>query len=233
LAYHFDIVLPGRRFQLLLYYASQREVAVITLYAMKPRFQALLRPAVEGLATARVTANQVTLTAAFGSVAVGLFMITHIDAALVFLLLPVWLAIRMALNAIDGMLAREFGQTTRLGAYLNELGDVVSDAALYAPFALVPPFGAVATGIVIVLALLTEFVGVLGPSVGAMRRYDGPLGKSDRALLAGALGLWIGIGGALPSWLAWLMPLVGVLLVVTIANRVRRGLAEAAGRADG
>ena len=37
----------------------------------------------------------------------------------------------MAFNAIDGMLAREFGQKSRLGAYLNELTDVVSDAALY------------------------------------------------------------------------------------------------------
>ena len=206
---------------------------MITLYAVKPRFQALLRPIVQWLAAARVTANQVTLTAAFGSVAVGLFLITHVDAAPVFLLLPIWLAIRMALNAIDGMLAREFGQKSRLGAYLNELGDVVSDAALYAPFALVPPLGAAATGIVIVLALLTEFVGVLGPSIGAGRRYDGPLGKSDRALFAGALGLWIGIGGALPSWLAGLMPLVGVLLMITIANRMRAGLAEAAGRVDG
>ena len=206
---------------------------MITLYAMKPRFQALLRPTVQRLAAARVTANQVTLAAAFGSVAVGLFVVAHVDTAPVFLLLPVWLAIRMALNAIDGMLAREFRQQSRLGAYLNELGDVVSDAALYAPFALVPPFGAAATGIVVVLAVLTEFVGVLGPAVGASRRYDGPLGKSDRALLAGALGLWIGIGGALPSWLAGLMPLVGVLLVVTIANRMRTGLAEAAGRADG
>ena len=46
----------------------------------------------------------------------------------------------MALNAIDGMLAREFGQKSALGGYLNEIGDVVSDAALYAPFALVAPF---------------------------------------------------------------------------------------------
>ena len=206
---------------------------MITLYAMKPRFQALLRPTVQRLAAARVTANQVTLAAAFGSVAVGLFVVAHVDTAPVFLLLPVWLAIRMALNAIDGMLAREFRQQSRLGAYLNELGDVVSDAALYAPFVLLPPFGAAATVIVVVLAVLTEFVGALGPAVGASRRYDGPLGKSDRALLAGALGLWIGVGGALPSWFAGLMPLVGVLLVVTIANRMRAGLAEAAGRADG
>ncbi len=200
---------------------------MMTLYAIKPRFQALLRPTVQWLATARITANQVTLTAAIGSVAVGLFLITNISTPLVFLLLPFWLAIRMALNAIDGMLAREFGQKSRLGAYLNELGDVVSDAALYAPFAFIPPFGVSATGIVILLAVLTEFVGILGPSVGATRRYDGPMGKSDRALVAGVLGFWIGIGGALPSWFAWLMPLIGVLLVITIINRMRAGLAEA------
>ena len=42
----------------------------------------------------------------------------------------------MALNAIDGMLAREFNQKSRLGGYLNEITDVVSDAALYLPLLL-------------------------------------------------------------------------------------------------
>ncbi len=37
----------------------------------------------------------------------------------------------MALNAIDGMLAREFNQQSTLGAILNEVGDIISDAALY------------------------------------------------------------------------------------------------------
>ena len=105
----------------------------------------------------------------------------------------------MALNAIDGMLAREHGQKSRLGAYLNELGDVVSDAALYAPFALLPPFGRFWIGLVILLAALTEFAGVLGPTVGASRRYDGPMGKSDRALVFGALGLWVGLRRPLPA----------------------------------
>ena len=79
----------------------------------------------------------------------------------------------------------------------------------------------------IVLAILTEFAGVLGPSVRASRRYDGPLGKSDRALLFGALGCWIGIGGARPEWLGLLMPAAAVLLILTVANRIRAGLREA------
>jgi CDP-diacylglycerol--glycerol-3-phosphate 3-phosphatidyltransferase len=204
---------------------------VVTLYTLKPRFQALLRPLVGLLARAGVTANQVTIAAAVGSVAIGLIMALDHDINAIFLLLPVWLAVRMALNAIDGMLAREFGQQSRLGAYLNELGDVVSDAALYMPFAFVVPFGATATAVVIVLATLTELAGVLGPSVGASRRYDGPLGKSDRALLAGALGLWIGVGGARPYFLAWLMPAAAVLLALTVANRIRAGLREASAMA--
>ncbi len=62
------------------------------------------------------------------------------DNTLLFWLLPLVLFVRMALNAIDGMMAREFGQASKLGAYLNEIGDIVSDVALILPFTLVWPF---------------------------------------------------------------------------------------------
>ena len=68
----------------------------------------------------------------------------------------------------------------------------------------------------------------MGPTVGGSRRYDGPMGKSDRALVLGALGAWVGIGGALPDWLAFLMPVIALLLLVTVANRIRASLNEAA-----
>lgn len=199
----------------------------MTLYALKPRFQNLLRPGVAALARAGVTANQVTLAAAAGSLAVGAIMAAAAPARWPFLLLPVWLLVRMSLNAVDGMLARDFGQKSRLGAYLNEVCDVISDAALYTPFALLAPFGPLWTGLVVLLAALSEFAGVLGPMVGASRRYDGPMGKSDRALVFGALGLWLGLGGPLPGWSAVIMTAVAVLLALTIFNRVRAGLAEA------
>ncbi|MBU8544257.1 MULTISPECIES: CDP-alcohol phosphatidyltransferase family protein [Roseomonadaceae] len=190
----------------------------MSLYSLKPRFQALLRPMVGRLAAAGVTANQVTLAAAIGSVALGGVLLLASPAW--FLLLPLWLLLRMGLNAVDGMLAREHGQKSRLGAYLNELGDVVSDAALIAPFALIPPFGPAWVGLVVVLSVISEFAGVLG----AERRYDGPLGKSDRALLFGALGLWVGLAGALPALAYWIMPVLAALLAATTVNRVRAGL---------
>ena len=200
----------------------------LSLYDLKPRFQALLRPAVRWLAARDVTANQVTLAAAIGSVAVGAVVAVLGRHGTPFLLLPIWLFVRMALNAIDGMLAREYGQQSRVGAYLNEICDVVSDVALYAPFALVAPFKPSHVGLVLFFTVLTEFAGVLGPMVGASRRYEGPLGKSDRALLFGALAVWIGIGVKRPAWLAYAMPVIAILLLVTVVNRVRAGLAEAA-----
>ena len=198
----------------------------MSLYALKPTFQLFLQPHVGRLAQAGVTANQVTVAAAVGSLAVGAFVMAMAPARWPFLLVPVWLFIRMALNAIDGMLARNHGQKSRLGAYLNELADVASDAALYAPFALLPAFGPAWIGLVVVLAALTELAGVLGPTVGASRRYDGPMGKSDRALVFGALGLWVGFGGPLPPWTVWLVVVLCLLLALTIVNRVRAGLKE-------
>ena len=198
----------------------------MSLYALKPRFQALLRPLARGLAHAGVTANQVTVATAVVSVALGAFVAARAPERWPFLLIPLWMFVRMALNAIDGMLAREHGQKSRLGAYLNELTDVVSDAALYLPFALIPPFSPLWTGIVIVLAVVSEFAGVLGLAVGASRRYDGPMGKSDRAFVFGALGLWIGLASALPDWAAYVMPALAFAVVWTIVNRVLRGLRE-------
>ncbi|MBX6375276.1 MAG: alpha/beta fold hydrolase [Acetobacteraceae bacterium] len=206
----------------------------LTLYALKPRFQALLRPLAAQLAVTGVTANQVTVAAAVGSVAIGLLVaVRGPEIRALFLLVPIWLLLRMALNALDGMLAREHGQRSRLGFYLNEIGDVVSDAALYAPFALLPPFGPAGVGTVILLATLSEFAGVLAAAdAGGARRYDGPLGKSDRALVFGALGLWAGIAGTLPEWLSWLMPVLALLLVMTTVNRVRSGLAAGVDAAE-
>lgn len=199
----------------------------MTLYDLKPRFQALLRPLVAWLADIGVTANQVTVAAMVGSMIVAGLVIAFAAEPIVFLALPAWLFVRMGLNAVDGMLAREFGQKSVLGAYLNEITDVISDAALYLPFAFVAPFDAFWVALVIFLSAMSEFSGVLGPAVGASRRYDGPLGKSDRALFFGTLGTAVALIGSLPGWVGWSMPVVALLLILTTVNRVRAGLVEA------
>ena len=199
----------------------------MSIYDLKPKFQNLLRPLVIKLEQRGVTANQVTLTACAISVILGLILTALSGYHWLFMLIPIWLFVRMALNAIDGMLAREFNQKSRLGGYLNEITDVVSDAALYLPFAFVHPFDALQIGLIIWLSALTEFCGVLGQVQGKTRRYDGPLGKSDRAFLFGVLGLVYVFVPTLPDFLYWLVWIAIILLIATCLKRVKSGLAEA------
>lgn len=198
----------------------------VSIYQLKPAFQNFLRPVVLRLHGFGVTANQVTVLACVISVALGFGLFFLQPSPLSFALVPLWMFVRMAFNAIDGMLAREHGQQTPLGAFLNELTDVVSDAALYLPFALVLPSNPFWLGLVIVLAGLSEFAGALGTTVGASRRYDGPMGKSDRAFVFGALGLALALELPMPTWTAWLMPLLAFLIALTTVRRVRSALAE-------
>ena len=201
---------------------------MISIYQLKPRFQGLLRPVVAQLDRMGITANAVTLFAMFVSCALGIFLFVSPSPRL-FLLLPLWMFLRMALNAVDGMLAREFGHKSPLGAYLNELTDVVSDAVLYLPFVLIAPFGWGSIALVIFLSGLSEMTGALAPMVGVERRYDGPMGKSDRAFVFGALGLWLGFAGNLPDWAFWIMPAVALLILLNIHNRIRNALHQLRG----
>lgn len=199
-----------------------------SIYDLKPAFQGLLRPLTRALAGAGVTANAVTLGAALLSLLAGAALAIRPGSHAALLLLPAVLFARMALNAIDGMLAREHGHKSKLGGLLNELGDVVSDTALYLPLALVAGFDAhLAVGIV-VLAALSEMTGVLGPTIGASRRYDGPMGKSDRAFVFGLLALLLGLGVKPGMWLVAIQGAILVLLLVTVWNRAARALEEAA-----
>lgn len=197
-----------------------------SIYGLKPKFQALLRPIVRRLAAAGVTANQVTIAALLLSLATGA-AIAWARGGKTLLLLPAVLFVRMALNAMDGMLAREHNQKSPLGAILNELGDVIADAGLYLPLALVPGFNPLLLTCVVLLSVLTEMTGVIGVQIGASRRYDGPFGKSDRAFLFGLLGLLMGLGvqrqrGMIP----YLLGMMALLLVLTIWNRARQALRE-------
>lgn len=199
-----------------------------SIYQLKPRFQNLLRPLVQRLHARGVTANQVTLAAAGVSLLLGALVAAFAGYLWLFALIPLWMLLRMALNAIDGMLAREFGQQSTLGAYLNELCDVIADSALLLPFAVLPEVSTLWVVLVTLLAVFVEYSGVMGPLVGAARRYDGPMGKSDRAFVFGVLGAGVATGLLPSDWIDGLLMLIAALLVWTLANRVRHGIAEVA-----
>jgi len=205
---------------------------MLSIYQLKPRFQNLLRPLVQRLFDRGITANQVTLSAAIVSVLLGLLLAFFPDRLWLFALIPLWMILRMALNAVDGMLAREFGQQSTLGAYLNELCDVIADAALFLPFALLPGVSPALVVVLVLFALISEYAGVMGPMVGASRRYDGPMGKSDRAFCFGVLGAGVATTLLPLSWINPILAVITALLLYTLFNRVRQGLAQASSSAQ-
>ena len=206
---------------------------VPSVYLLKSEFQHVLRPLVSMFAQFGISANQVTIFAAALSVLFGLSLALQSQAHILWLIVPFILFVRMALNAMDGMLARDFSQKSDLGVYLNELGDVISDVFLYFPFACLPGIDLIWMLALILLTVISEMAGQLAVMVGAGRRYDGPMGKSDRAAIFGGLGLWLGLSGALPAWtLYWFPRIMCALLVATLVRRVQAGLATKEGRND-
>jgi CDP-diacylglycerol---glycerol-3-phosphate 3-phosphatidyltransferase len=187
---------------------------VPSIYDLKPRFQNLLRPSMRAMAAAGITPNAVTLAAIAGS---GIAAFLSLRYTL--LILPLWLFLRMALNAIDGMMARELNQSTRLGAILNELGDVLSDIALYLPLALLA--APVAVFLFVTGSILTEFCGVLQQALTGKRRYEGPMGKSDRALATGLLAIVTACAPPTVDYWAWIFSTLTLLTIVTCFNRFK------------
>ena len=213
-------MLPGQCF------IKNKETSISSLYQIKPAFQGLLRPLARLLAGAGVTANQVTLGAVALSAAGGAAVWWGHEAGWPLFAVPVVCVARMVLNAIDGMLAREHGMQSSLGAVLNELGDVVSDAVLYLPFAVVGGVSAPLIVLLVVTGILSEMTGVVAVQIGASRRYDGPLGKSDRAFLFGLIGFLLGAGWVPLAWIDPALVVALALSAVTIWNRGRRALKE-------
>ncbi|WP_409308749.1 CDP-alcohol phosphatidyltransferase family protein [Pectobacterium sp. B1J-3] len=197
----------------------------MTLYQIKPAFQALLRPLMFWLYQQRVTANHITLAAMALSFITGAVLILFPYPGF-FALLPVVLFLRMALNALDGMLARECNQKSRLGAILNETGDVLSDVALYLPFMLLEHSNPLLVLAMLFCAVMSEFCGVLAQTINGVRSYAGPMGKSDRALVLGTWGLVLAIWPSLVQWNNVVWGIVIVLLLWTVFNRCRSALCD-------
>ncbi len=199
---------------------------MLSIYELKPKFQNFLHPALAFLVARGVTPNMLTMAALIGSMSNGCLLLLARTHPSWLLMMPLWLLVRMALNALDGMMAREFGMATAPGAVLNEVGDVLSDLALYLPLAFVQPSAALPIVLFCVAALLTEFCGVLAQALGGARRYDGPMGKSDRAFwVAAVLVVSVVFPGVLAAW-TWLFSGGALCCAWTCERRLRSLLSE-------
>ena len=197
---------------------------MFSVYNLKPVFQKLLQPILHALYKIGVTANQLTISAVILSCLMGFSFLQYHTLYLGILIIPFGLLLRMALNALDGMMARQYNMQSQLGEILNEIGDVVSDIAIIFPFVILPGINPVIIILFGVLAILNEFAGILSKAIGKERRYDGPMGKSDRALIIGIFCLVFFFWSDVTYYGDWIFGIASALVLAGTIIRLYKAL---------
>ncbi|HEY8597797.1 MAG TPA: CDP-alcohol phosphatidyltransferase family protein [Thermomicrobiales bacterium] len=176
----------------------------LSLYAIKPRFQAILDRLAARLVAARVPADALTALGLGAAALGGLLLATGgVRSGPLVLLVPPLLFVRIACNALDGMIARRAGTARPWGTVLNETGDRLADLCLFGGLVASGVLPAPVAGILPPLLLFVSYLGVVGQAAGGARRYEGPLGKADRALLLGfycCCAPWFAGAGMVLGW---------------------------------
>jgi phosphatidylglycerophosphate synthase len=170
------------------------------------------------LAAAGVSPDLVTVFAIPVAVIGGLCLLVSPTVPLALLLVPLAAGVRLAINLVDGALARATDRSHPRGELLNEVSDRLADIALLGPVAFLP--GAQRETVLLGLtgAVLASFVGVASRAAGGARLYSGVLSKPGRmALLAVFAIAALALG---PSAWGPFGPVLLVGTVLTIAERV-------------
>ncbi|MSQ46183.1 MAG: CDP-alcohol phosphatidyltransferase family protein [Ignavibacteria bacterium] len=196
---------------------------MISLYQIKPKFQQLLKPVLTALYKLGVTANMITWWAILLSLATGIIIWIH-PYGKAFLILPLALLLRMALNALDGMMARTYNMQSKSGEILNELGDVVSDLCIFFPLLKLFSLNIYVLLGFLFLSVINEYTGILAKAVSGTRRYDGPMGKSDRAFIVGLISLILYFNKTLLDHLNIVFIFCIALLIISTCVRIFKTL---------
>ncbi|MEM7692835.1 MAG: CDP-alcohol phosphatidyltransferase family protein [Pseudomonadota bacterium] len=187
------------------------------------------------LAATGVSANGISVASVmFAALAAAAFLLAGPLGPMVLFVVPVAVALRLAANLFDGMVAVEHGKGTATGPLYNEVPDRIADVLVLA--AMGSASGALGSGLVAslgpglgwlaaVLALLTAYVRELGRALGQPADFSGPLAKQQRMWVAGGAalitafeGAWGGAGEVLFAGLVVLVVGTGV----TVARRLKR-----------
>ena len=197
---------------------------MISTYKIKPAFQKLLMPLLILLRKVGFTPNLLTVIAIFLSLGLGYIFSEASTNETFYLYVALGLLLRMMLNALDGMMARIYNLQSVSGEILNEVGDIVSDVVIFYPLLLIEEldFG-LAFGF-ITLSIINEFSGVLAKSISGERRYDGPMGKSDRASLVGVLCLLFYFGFEIGPYLNYVFGVAVFMLIISILIRLKNAI---------
>ncbi|MDC1063629.1 CDP-alcohol phosphatidyltransferase family protein [Flavobacteriales bacterium] len=197
---------------------------MISIYQLKPKFQKLLMPLLKLLYNLGVTPNFLTVFTILFSFIIGYLLFLGIDNEIYFLFVSIGLLIRMMLNALDGMMATTYNLKSKEGEVLNEIGDVLSDIAIYFPFIYFNSLSIELIIIFISLSVINEFCGLLAKSISGIRRYDGPMGKSDRAFFVGIICIILYFTNVILVYLDYIFLFAIILMIISSCLRLTKSL---------
>ncbi|MDA9228223.1 CDP-alcohol phosphatidyltransferase family protein [Flavobacteriales bacterium] len=197
---------------------------MISIYKLKPKFQKLLMPLLKLLHNLGVTPNFLTVFTILFSFIIGYLLFLGIDNEIYFLFVSIGLLIRMMLNALDGMMATTYNLKSKEGEVLNEIGDILSDIAIYFPFIYFNSLSIELIIIFISLSVINEFCGLLAKSISGIRRYDGPMGKSDRAFFVGIICIILYFTNVVLVYLDYIFLFAIILMIISSCLRLTKSL---------
>lgn len=197
------------------------------LYSIKPWFVRGLGGFEDRLVARGVSADALSYAAVIVSLVAGCTVIAgyRVHPWLWFLVAPLAVA-RLALNALDGAVARRTRTARPFGKVINEICDRVSDVCFVAP--LVVFLSPVLVVAALVVISIVSLCGSLGEVVGGSRLTSGPMGKADRVAVVGVAAAGAGLtGAAVPVFSSALLIITaGGLATIAVRLRALRALAE-------
>jgi CDP-diacylglycerol--glycerol-3-phosphate 3-phosphatidyltransferase len=195
------------------------------IYKIKPKFQKALGGIERDLVRRRVHPDYLTLGAlalsAFGGL---LLFAANWISILELLIIPVAIG-RTALNALDGLVARDTGLARPWGEVLNEFSDRLADVALLTGVAFAPGSNYRIGAVVIVVMLLSSYLGTAAKAAGGKRQYVGVMGKADRMIYLSVASLLAFLLPVIPIYSIYLA-IVLVGLCCTIVQRLNATYAD-------
>ncbi len=194
------------------------------IYDIKPWFRQQLQPLIKLLWN--VHPDVLTWMAVVLSIVAGVLLyMSFWTPWLAFVVIPL-LFLRLALNALDGLLAQQTGKARVAGEVLNEMTDRVADVAIFLGLTMCPLTDKFIGFVSIICIVMVSYTGILGKAVGAERVYSGVLGKADRMIYLMVVclvyGLYPDYGLLGYSTYSWLLIIFIPLACITILQRLLR-----------
>lgn len=188
------------------------------IYSLKPLFQKRLQPVARILAVNSVHPTILTLSGIVVSAL--LASAVRISSQILSWFVPLLVFLRLSLNALDGMVAKQRRMESTAGTALNELSDLISDVFIFAGLALAPNVNAFLGLAVLLLVQLTNIAGIAGHFVLKRHLWEGSVGKADRMVYLAFFAIIIAFTNE-TRWWNYLLVIIGLGSIITMIQRIQ------------